>query len=204
MPTVLLPNGKVAILVLDCQNDIVDERGKMGQATDMPQIIKERNIFGTLTKLIAAGRDARAPIIYSRNAYRADYADAPTSIGFAANLRKAQILQDGTWGAEIHGEVAPQPQDFVFTKTRVGAFYGSPLEAILNSLGVTHLIMTGFATDGVVDTTARDGADRGYHVFVVEDCCATVTYEAHRAVLSSALGAIVTICTADDVIQALA
>jgi nicotinamidase-related amidase len=83
----------------------------------------------------------------------------------------------------IHPDVKPDPNDIVITKTRVSAFYASPLEAILNAQGITHLVLTGIATDGVVEGTARDGADRGYYVTIADDCCATFSEEAHAAVL---------------------
>jgi biuret amidohydrolase len=63
----------------------------------------------------------------------------------------------------------------------VSAFYASPLEAILNAQGITHLVLTGIATDGVVEGTARDGIDRGYYVTIPEDCCATFSAGAHAA-----------------------
>jgi gluconolactonase len=95
----------------------------------------------------------------------------PLNMPLLAGLKKTQSLQDGNWGAEIHLDVAPQAGDFVITKTRVRAFYSSSLEALLNSRGITDLVLTGIATDGVVEGTARDGADRGYYVVIPEDCC---------------------------------
>ena len=46
-----LPKGKTAILVMDCQNDIVDEKGKVGGSLTggaMPRVIKEKNILGNI------------------------------------------------------------------------------------------------------------------------------------------------------------
>ncbi len=60
MATLDLPKGKTAILIMDCQNDIVHENGKMAAMSNgaMPKIIKERNVLGTIAKLAAAGRAA--------------------------------------------------------------------------------------------------------------------------------------------------
>src|SRR5215510_13766294 len=57
-----LPKGKTAILVMDCQNDIVHEQGKVGgslTAGAMPKMIKEKNILGNIQKLMSAGRTAK-------------------------------------------------------------------------------------------------------------------------------------------------
>ena len=96
-----------------------------------------------------------------------------------------------------------RPGDVVITKTRVSSFYASPLEAILSAQGITHLVLTGIATDGVVEGTARDAVDRGYYVVIPNDCCATFSEESHRVVLGGVLGMLTTVCKADDVITAL-
>jgi nicotinamidase-related amidase len=205
MPTVDLPKGKTAILIMDCQNDIVHEDGKMAAFSKgaMPRIIKERGVLGTIAKLAAAGRSAGVPIIHVRHAYRPDYLDLPQNMPLLRSMKQGELLKDGTWGAEVHKEVAPQPTDIVLNKTRVSSFYASQLEAILSAQGITHLVLTGIATDGVVEGTARDGADRGYYIVIPEDTCATMSEEAHRVVLKGVLGFLATVCTADDVIKAL-
>jgi nicotinamidase-related amidase len=62
-----LPEDKTAILVMDCQNDIVDEHGKMAALSNgaMARMVKEKNVLGTIARPTAAGRDARVPIVYS-------------------------------------------------------------------------------------------------------------------------------------------
>ena len=206
MATVTLPKGKTAILIMDCQNDIVHENGKMNAAMKgaLAKAIKERNVLGTIARLAAAGRSAGVPIIHVRHAYRPDYSDLPNNTPLLRGMKQAGSLADGSWGAEIHGEVAPQPKDLVITKTRVSAFYSSALEGILKAQDITHLVLTGVATDGVVEGTARDGVDRGYYVTIPDDCCVGSTEEAHRVILGGVLGALTTVCHADDVVKAIA
>lgn len=201
-----LPKSKTAILIMDCQNDIVHPEGKMAPFSNgaMPRIIKERNVLGTIAKLATAGRAAGVPIIHVRHAYRPDYADLPKNMPMLRSMEKNEMLKDGTWGAEIHQDVAPQGQDIVIRKTRVSSFYASELEAILAAQEITHLVLTGIATDGVVEGTARDGADRGYYIIIPEDTCATMSEEAHNSVLKGVLGFLTKVCKAEDVIKAIA
>ncbi len=205
MATVNLPKGKTAILIMDCQNDIVHENGKMAKMSGgaMAKMIKDRNVLGTIARLADAGRTAKVPIIHVRHAYRPDYLDAPQNTPILASMKTNEILKDGTWGSEIHQDLAPRPGDVVISKTRVSSFYASPLEAILSAQGITHLVLTGIATDGVVEGTARDGVDRGYYIVIPSDCCATFSEESHRVVLGGVLGMLTTVATADDVIKAL-
>ena len=205
MATVTIPRGKSAILVMDCQNDIVHENGKMASLSNgaMARTIKEKNVLGTIARLAAAGRAAAVPIIHVRHAYRPDYLDLPQNAPLLRGAKQAESLKDGTWGAQIHETLTPHPSDIVITKTRVSAFYASPLEAILTAQAITHLVLTGIATDGVVEGTARDAVDRGYYVTVPEDCCATFSEETHRVVLRGVLGMLTTVCMADEVIASL-
>ena len=65
-------------------------------------------------------------------------------------------------------------------KRRVSAFSGSDLEVVLRSLGVSHLVLTGIATSGVVLSTTREAADKDYRITVLADCCADRDEEVHR------------------------
>jgi nicotinamidase-related amidase len=190
---------------MDCQNDIVDEKGKMAAMNNgsMARLIKEHNVLGTIARLADAGRQAGIPIIHVRHAYRPDYVDAPKNTPILAGMKQNEILKDGTWGAEIHPDVKRHASDIVITKTRVSALYASPLEGILSAQGITHLVLTVIATDGVVEGTARDAVDRGYYVTIPDDCCATFTDEAHRSVLGGVLGMLTMVAKSADVIAAL-
>jgi nicotinamidase-related amidase len=205
MATLSVPKGKTAILIMDCQNDIVHENGKMAAMSNgaLAKLIKENDVLGTIARLAEAGRAAKVPIIHVRHAYRPDYLDAPQNTPILASMKSNEILKDGTWGAEIHQGLTPNTADIVIVKTRVSSFYSSQLEAILSAQGITHLLLTGIATDGVVEGTARDGVDRGYYVMIPEDCCVTFSMEAHRAALSGVLGMLTTVCKSEDVIKAL-
>lgn len=79
----------------------------------------------------------------------------------------------------------------------------STLEAIRNTQGITHLVLTGIATYGLVEGTAGNGIDCGYYVMISEDCCATFSEEAHSAVLRGVLGMLTTVPKANDVVKAL-
>ncbi len=205
MATLSVPKGKTAILIMDCQNDIVHENGKMAAMSNgaLAKLIKENDVLGTIARLAEAGRAAKVPIIHVRHAYRPDYLDAPQNTPILASMKSNEILKDGTWGAEIHQGLTPNTADIVIVKTRVSSFYSSQLEAILSAQGITHLVLTGIATDGVVEGTARDGVDRGYYVMIPEDCCVTFSMEAHRAALSGVLGMLTTVCKSEDVVKAL-
>jgi nicotinamidase-related amidase len=89
----------------------------------------------------------------------------------------------GTWGTEVHPELAPHPDDSDIVKHRVSPFYGTSLEPILRARGINELFLCGVSTNGVVHTGAREGHDRDYACTVLEDCCAGATVDEHESAL---------------------
>ena len=54
-----------------------------------------------------------------------------------------------------------------------------------------------------VEHTARTGADKGYSVFVPEDCCSTMNAERHNASIHFALQNVAAVTNTDALIAAL-
>jgi nicotinamidase-related amidase len=75
----------------------------------------------------------------------------------------------GTEGWRVVPELAPREGEPVVDKTTPDSFLDTGLDAILTALGVTEVIVTGFATEVCVDTTARQALSRGYDLVVVAD-----------------------------------
>ena len=90
------------------------------------------------------------------------------------------------------------------TKRAVSAFGGSDLANLLSASGITTLLLTGVATNFVVEGTAREASDRGYKVVVVSDCCASNSEQVHEVALSNALPFLTTISNSEEVMAALA
>jgi nicotinamidase-related amidase len=65
--------------------------------------------------------------------------------------------------------VAPHPDDLVLSKRASDAFYETPLHANLQSLRITHLVVTGAQTEFCVDATCRRAASLNYDVSLVAD-----------------------------------
>jgi nicotinamidase-related amidase len=61
----------------------------------------------------------------------------------------------------------------------------------------------GVVTNVCVETTARDAADRGYEVVLLDDGCAAFSPEAHEATLLAFQGPFGRVRTTDEVLAAL-
>ena len=90
----------------------------------------------------------------------------------------------GTFEHEVVAALAPAAGELVIDKNTSSAFSSTGIEWLLRNMDVETLVLVGMATDMCVETTARDAADRGFNVIVVEDATATFFEHHHRAALS--------------------
>ena len=84
----------------------------------------------------------------------------------------AECQERGGASGEIATLLAPRPGDFSILKPRHSAFYGTPLEFLLEELGVDSIILTGVAADNCVFATAQDAYVRKFSLWVPSDCVA--------------------------------
>jgi nicotinamidase-related amidase len=87
--------------------------------------------------------------------------------------------------SELAPELDRQPSDLVITKKQWGAFYGTELDLQLRRRGIRTLVLTGISTNFGVESTARDGWERGYSVVFVSDAMAAFAASAHAFAFST-------------------
>jgi nicotinamidase-related amidase len=189
-----------ALLVMDCQNDIVHEEGGLA-AWGFAAQVEKRGIVARVREVISAARKAGIPVIHVTVAFRRDRADVIDNCGFFHAVREMPVLQEGSWGAAIHDDLRPEPEDFIVVKRRISAFAGTTLDLVLRSLGRSTLVLTGVATNFVVEGTTRDACDAGYQVVVLEDCCAAASEEMHRFSVEKVLALLATVTTSGEWIK---
>ena len=128
-------HAKMALLVMDVQVGIVSRVAQIG------------DILTPVSAAIAAARAATIPVIYVTVAFRPGYPEiSPRNKSFSAFTQR----QSPQSAMEIHPAIAPQPTDIVVTKRRVSAFSGSDLEMVLRAQDISHLVLCGISTSGVV------------------------------------------------------
>ncbi len=128
-----------------------------------------------------AARAAGMLIIWFQNGWDEQYVEAggPGSPNFHKSnalktMRKqpqlqGKLLAKGSWDYQLVDELVPQPGDIVLPKPRYSGFFNTPLDSILRSRGIRHLVFTGIATNVCVESTLRDGFFLEYFGVVLED-----------------------------------
>jgi nicotinamidase-related amidase len=171
-------------------------------------------VIEPVKRLTEAARDAGCLVIWTRQGYRADLADASDYDHWRArragiDLKRGDVgsVLRGSPGYDIVPELTPSPGDVIVDKTANGAFYQTDLELVLRAQGITHLIFSGCTTDVCVHTTLREAVDRKYQCLLVQDACASADAYAHAAALHMVTvedGVFGVLATLDDVLRGLA
>lgn len=181
-----LPEGKVALIVIDMQRDFLLPGG-FGETLGNDVRLLQK-VVPPLVEVLAAARESGLLVVHTREGHLPDLSDCPP-----AKLQRGKpsqrigdvgphgrILIRGEYGHDIIDELAPVDGEIVIDKPGKGAFYATELGTILEESGITHLIVTGVTTEVCVHTTVREANDRGYDALVLSDCVGSYFPEFQR------------------------
>ncbi|HEY2990305.1 MAG TPA: isochorismatase family cysteine hydrolase [Candidatus Binatia bacterium] len=166
------------LLIIDMQNELLHPEGKLyhgGFPSEFASLVPK------VRELLASARVKAVPVIFVYTAYHPSFVDASP----LSPSRKSGSLVEGSWGVKIIEEIAPRESEVVIRKRRPSAFFETSLDSTLRGLGAQALFLCGAATNRSVESTARDGFNRDYEVFVVADGTAARSVAAHKASLES-------------------
>ncbi len=168
---------RAALLVIDLQKGLYNGE----QMTSDPEQAYlhdciRNHVIPNGQRLIAACRDAGVEVIYTvieclTRDGRDRSLDYKISGLFAAR---------GSREAEVIDELAPLENEIVIPKTSSSLFNSTNFEYVLRNLRVEYLMVMGIVTDQCVETTIRDGCDRGFLMTVVDDACAASSEHRHE------------------------
>ena len=137
-------------------------------------------LVGNVAKAIAIARQRNIPVIYVVVGFRQGAPEvSPNNKSFTGSKERFLKLNMAEF-MSIHSDLIPINGEATVVKRRVSAFTGSDLEVLLRSVGISHIILTGIATSGVVLSTTREAADKDYRITILADCCADLDEEVHR------------------------
>ena len=193
--------SRTAVLALHWVGDIASPDGALAEVFFGEA--QRRKVIEHARDLFSAARSAGVQVIYTKVGFHADYADLLENAPIYVGTRESGAMRAGSPTAEIISELAPQGGDVVVNNDRVGGFTNSSLEFELRRRGIDTVLIAGIATNVTVGTTARQASDLGFRVFVVEDCCSSVSQDVHERTLADMELLIAGAPTAAEVITAI-
>jgi len=193
---------RTALIVQDMQNDVIIEGGAFADS-GAPQHAKEQNVVENAAKLADAARSKSVPVIHVHYIVEEGAPGLKLNAPLFQGVKDTNGLVRGTWGAAPADGLEPKPGDYVVEKMRMSAWEGTKFEVLLAGLGVDTIVISGAWTNMSIEHTARTGADKGYSMFVVEDCCSTMNADWHNASINYALQNVSVVTNSGGVIEAL-
>jgi nicotinamidase-related amidase len=163
------PGNRPAVVVIDMQHDFCDPDAP---TTLWPSI---GETYEPIKRLCTLARQRQVPVIYTQGLVAADGSSAGLwrfKQRFHAEM-KVQI--EGSRGAQIIAELAPQPGDRVIRKWRPSAFFRTDLEVFLAAGRIDTLLCCGTSASGCVRATVTDAFMRDIPCMVVRECVADRT-----------------------------
>lgn len=173
-----------ALLCLDFENDVVHPEGKVS-GKGYAAYNATHNTLAKLRQVQDEFRAAGLPVVHVRVGFSPGYAQQPKGSPLMGKAHEFGAFDLSGWGGAFVEEVAPQGDELVITKHRVGSFYGTALDLTLKTMGVDEVFLAGVATDMVVESTAREAHDRDFAVNVISDCCIAASDEDQQRSLTN-------------------
>ena len=185
MPERPVDPSRAALLVIDMQYATGSRQGALASKLkadgsnvgDYRFNRIEQSVLPNTLRLRALFTRLQRPVLHvTIGAAHPDAMDAPV------HMRKLFVEFSNHVGSrehEIVDELKPLPGEHVLRKTTIGAFASTNIDSLLRALQSEQLYLTGVSTNMCVETTAREAADRGYLVTLVEDACGTTHEDLH-------------------------
>ena len=193
---------KTALLLLHWQNDIASPKGK--NAKDMPERLKAAGIVEHTQAVLEASRKKEMLVVYVNAAHRPGYPEMPARCNpMSTMLAQLGVMIKGSWGAGVLDELKPLENEIIVDNSSTSGFCYTDLDLILRNKGITDIVLSGLATNFVVESTARAGFNMGYIVYTLEDCCLSLNDEMHNWTITNILPFIGCVIDSNTYIAAL-
>ena len=189
--------GRPGLLVIDVTHNFTGSRSlPIGEAIkEFPTSCGEAawSALPNIRKLLNAFRTDNLPIVYTGR-------DVDAQEAHKGSTKRSGNIRDGNEFVEL---IRPQEGEWICTKARASAFYGTSLDAYLRIKQVQSLIVCGGSTSGCVRASCVDAFSAGFQVIVVEDGCFDRARTPHLANLFDLHAKYATVMRADEVLAEL-
>ncbi len=172
-----LIEGKPALIVIDIlAADFMDDY------SGIPAMPGYRDRVAKARIAIDAAHANHIPVVFIQEVHRPDHIDFGRELDGVEDVHcietdpKAQIAKS---------ELGFREGDYIVTKRRYSAFFGTDFEILMKGLKANTLLLCGGLTDVCVHYTFVDAHQSDYFCRVIDDCVAGSSQDAHNASLKA-------------------
>ena len=199
--TALLAPAQTALLMMECQEGIVGQGGRLGA---LAEAVARHGTVGSIQRVLTAARAAHVPVFHCTMARREDGGGAVANCRLLAATKKSgSPMLLGSPQQAVVSQLAPVDGDYVLVRYHgISPFHGTELDALLRNLGVRTVVATGVSVNvGVLGLTI-EAVNAGYQVVIPREAVTGTPDDYVAAVLENTLGLLATVTRVDDVLAA--
>jgi ureidoacrylate peracid hydrolase len=197
-----LDPARTALLVIDMQEAFCAPGGPA-------EVPGSRSIVAPINALTAELRDLGVTVIWvlHSNTRIGDKSDWEIFFNaFVADEVRHKTLDSlAAERQSIWSALETAPSDVTIFKNRYSAFIpgSSNVERVLRGMGVDTVLIAGTKTNVCCESSARDAMMLDFKVVLVEDCCAALSDDEHRAALENVIQQFGDVMTSEEVLARL-
>jgi nicotinamidase-related amidase len=185
----VLDPKRTALVLIDLQ------KGVMGRQTVPHSTI---DVLARSNRLAKKFREVGAAVVLVNVSFSATGEDRLNQLVDAPPMP----APDKGWD-ELSPDLAKDPKDILITKRQWGAFYGTALDLQLRRRQIDTIVIAGIATNFGVESTARDGYERGYAFVFAEDAMASLAPGAHEFAVNTVFPRLGRVRSTEEITRAL-
>jgi ureidoacrylate peracid hydrolase len=183
-PGVLDFSNHTALLVIDPVNDFLSEGGA---AWDMTRFtVRKNDVVSNLRRALEGARERGIPVLFGPMAYtEEDYAEKNLQRRSGINriMFERKMFLAGSWGADFHPELQPQPGDIVLRPHKTSDVFETDLPDRLDQMGITKLVIAGMTANMCCESTGRRAVENGYDVTYLSDAIGSENMPSYEAAI---------------------
>jgi ureidoacrylate peracid hydrolase len=196
------PSSKVALIIVDLQNDFLSPDGAYARGGAVSAAARElpERVAGVARAVKAGGGLVAASQFTLWPDAQGEPMISPHLKALRPFLRRGDFAPGSTGQANV-AELQPFV-DVSVCKVAYSAFFNTQLDWVLRHAGIDTVAVCGIVTNGGVASTVRDAHMREYHTIVLSDGCAAFKPEVHAAALAD-MGSVAQLMRCDEFVQSL-
>ncbi len=181
------------------------QRGVVGDLSQLPALAEAaRTAIPKAAALADAARAAGATVVHCTAERRADGRGANHNARIFRYMAKAPVtLLPGSPAAALVPELRVDERDLVLPRLHgLSPFQGTELDFVLRNLGVRTIVGVGVSVNVAIQNLAFDAVNAGYQVVLPRDAVAGFPPEYVEMVFAHTLGAVATLVSTADLLDA--
>jgi len=196
----LVSPSHTAVITSECQRGVVGDLSnlaELGEAAGSGMLLR-------IAELTDAARRVSIPVVHCTAERRADGRGANENSRLFRYMATAKHpLLAGTPAVEIVPEIDVMEDDVVLSRLHgLSPFQGTELDFILRNLGVKTIVATGVSVNVAIQALTYEAVSAGYQVVIPRDAVAGFPQSYAEMVFEHSLGAIATLVSTADVLDA--